>query len=214
MNREKFLIGMYLGAIVIANLVVAKWGLETVADLGGAIGKIQVVFFTSLILIGLDLTSRDFLHEMWKEDLWENMMKLIVGGSLLSLVVNLFLKIIGWDGAPWDIVKAIALASTCAFFCAGVADTYIYQLLGDKERILRINGSNVVSGFVDSLVFPTLAWGVFLPMFLGIGMDIGSAVNWNITAQMTAAKIIGGFIWAFGIVKLAEMLEIEEKPSE
>ena len=52
MNREKFLIGMYLGAIVIANLVVAKWGLEVVADLGGVIGKIQVVFFTSLLLIG------------------------------------------------------------------------------------------------------------------------------------------------------------------
>ena len=84
-DKEKMLVGMYLGAIVIANLVVAKWGLNEVVDLGGPIGQLQVLFFTSLLLIGLDLTSRDFLHEMWKENLWENMLKLIVAGSLLSL---------------------------------------------------------------------------------------------------------------------------------
>jgi hypothetical protein len=209
-DKEKMLVGMYLGAIVIANLVVAKWGLNEVVDLGGPIGQLQVLFFTSLLLIGLDLTSRDFLHEMWKENLWENMLKLIVAGSLLSLVVNFFLKFVGWDAAPWDVAKAIALASTLAFFCAGIADTYIYQLLGNKERLLRINGSNVVSGFVDSLVFPTLAWGIFLPFFAGFTMDVANAVDWHITGQMTAAKIIGGFIWAFGIVKLAQVMGMED----
>ena len=209
-DRQKFLIGMYLGAIVVANLVVAKWGLDVVADLGGPVGQIQVVFFTALLLIGLDLTARDFLHELWKEKLWENMLKLIVAGSLLSLVVNFFLKFVGWDAAPWDNVKAIALASTIAFFCAGIADTYIYQLLGDKERLLRINGSNVVSGFVDSLVFPTLAWGIFLPLFAGFDMDVANAVDWHITAQMTVAKILGGFLWAFGIVALAKRFGFED----
>ena len=100
-DKEKMLVGMYLGAIVIANLVVAKWGQDNVVDLGGRIGQLQVLFFTSLLLIGLDLTSRDFLHEMWKDNLWDNMLKLIVAGSLLSLVVNFFLKLVGWDAAPW-----------------------------------------------------------------------------------------------------------------
>lgn len=203
-RKDEMLVGMYLGAIVIANLVVAKWGLNEVADLGGFVGQLQVLFFTSLLLIGLDLTTRDFLHEMWKDNLWENMLKLIVAGSLLSLVVNFFLKFVGWDAAPWDVAKAIALASTLAFFCAGVSDTLIYQLLGDHERFYRINGSNVVSGFVDSLVFPTLAWGIFLPLFAGFDMNVASAIDWHITGQMTAAKIIGGFFWAIGIVRWSD----------
>ena len=134
-------------------------------------------------------------------------MKLIVAGSLISLVVNFILAQVGW-GAPWTIARNIAIASTIAFFCAGMIDTLVYQILGEKERILRINGSNVASGFVDSLVFPTLAFGILA------SAPINEAIMWNVTAQMTAAKIIGGFIWAFGIVKLAEMLEIEEKVSD
>ena len=201
-DKQKFLIGMYLGAIIVANLVVAKWGLDVVVDLGGPIGQIQVVFFTALLLIGLDLTSRDFLHELWKEKLWENMLKLIVAGSLLSLVVNFALAQAGW-GAPWEIVQNIAIASTIAFFCAGLADTFAYQLLGEQERLLRINGSNVASGFVDSLIFPTLAFGILA------GAPIGEAILWSVTAQMTVAKIIGGFLWAFGIVELAKRLDLK-----
>ena len=148
-------------------------------------------------------TSRDFLHELWKEKLWENMLKLIVAGSLLSLVVNFALAQAGW-GAPWEIVQNIAIASTIAFFCAGLADTLAYQLLGEQERMLRINGSNVASGFVDSLIFPTLAFGILA------GASVGDAILWNVTAQMTAAKIIGGFLWAFGIVELAKRFGFED----
>ena len=202
-DKQKFLIGMYLGAIIVANLVVAKWGLDVVVDLGGSIGQIQVIFFTALLLIGLDLTARDFLHELWKEKLWENMLKLIVAGSLLSLVVNYVLAQAGW-GAPWAIVQNIAIASTIAFFCAGLADTLAYQLLGEQERMLRINGSNVASGFVDSLVFPTLAFGILA------GAPIGEAILWGVTAQMTIAKIVGGFLWAFGIVALAKRFGYED----
>ena len=206
-DKQKFLIGMYLGAIIVANLVVAKWGLDVVVDLGGSIGQIQVIFFTALLLIGLDLTARDFLHDLWKEKLWENMLKLIVAGSLLSLVVNYVLAQAGW-GAPWVIVQNIAIASTIAFFCAGLADTLAYQLLGEQERLLRINGSNVASGFVDSLVFPTLAFGILA------GAPIGSAILWGVTAQMTIAKILGGFLWAFGIVALAKQFGFEPGTEE
>jgi len=70
--------------------------------------------------------------------------------------------------------------------------------------MLRINGSNVASGFVDSLIFPTLAFGILA------GASVGDAILWNVTAQMTAAKIIGGFLWAFGIVELAKRFGFED----
>ena len=47
--------------------------------------------------------------------------------------------------------------------------------------MVRVNGSNVFSAAVDSAVFPTLAFGVFLP--------------WVILGQF-AAKVAGGFVWS------------------
>ena len=146
----------------IRDRVVAKWGLDVVVDLGGPVGQIQVIFFTALLLIGLDLTARDFLHELWKEKLWENMLKLIVAGSLLSLVVNYVLAQAGW-GAPWAIVQNIAIASTIAFFCAGLADTLAYQLLGEQERMLRCASTAVTSPQASSIVWssrrsPSVSW--------------------------------------------------------
>ena len=66
------------------------------------------------------------------------------------------------------------------------------------------SAKNVASGFVDSLVFPTLAFGILA------GAPIGSAILWGVTAQMTIAKILGGFLWAFGIVALAKRFGFED----
>jgi len=46
---------------------------------------------------------------------------------------------------------------------------------------VRVNGSNVVSAAVDSVVFPTLAFGSFLP--------------WVILGQFLA-KVAGGAVWS------------------
>ncbi len=45
----------------------------------------------------------------------------------------------------------------------------------------RINGSNIPSALVDSLVFPTLAFGSFL---------------WPIVLGQFLAKVLGGFAWS------------------
>lgn len=146
----------YLAAIVAANLITARYGP------GASI-------FNAFVLIGLDLTARDKLHDAWnREGLAWKMAALIVTGSLLSWVINR-------DAGP------IALASFVAFACAGTADTLVYSLLGNRAKLLQINGSNIVAAMIDSLVFPTLAFGGIMPL---------------ITLGQFAAKVAGGFIWS------------------
>jgi len=147
---------LYLAAIIVANLVIT-WI--------GPAAAIVVAF----VCIGLDLTARDALHDAWRgSPLWTRMAILIAAGSLLSWLLNR-------NAGP------VALASFVAFAAAGSADAVVYAILGDRARIVRINGSNVVSAAVDSVVFPTLAFGVFLP--------------WIVLGQFLA-KVLGGAVWS------------------
>lgn len=147
---------MYLFAIVLANLSSAAFG-------PGA----SVV--NAFLFIGLDLTARDRLHEQWKhKHLARNMAMLIAAGSVLSFIV---------DAAALP----IAIASLLAFSAANVADTLVYHLLGKFHPVVKVNGSNAVSALADSLIFPTVAFGGFLPL---------------ITLGQWVAKVAGGFVWS------------------
>jgi len=148
---------LYLAAIVAANLITARFG---------PAASIVNAFF----LIALDLTSRDKLHEAWHgHGLVRKMAMLIATGSALSWLLN-------------RNAGRIALASFAAFACANLVDALIYQWLFKKAHIVKINGSNVVSAAVDSVVFPVLAFG--WPPMLGI------------IAGQFAAKTTGGFVWS------------------
>lgn len=152
------LIGLYLSAIVLANLSVAHFGPSA-------------AILNAFVFIGLDITARDSLHERWQHrHLIRNMALLIVSGSMLSAALN-------WQAA------GIALASCLAFAGAAMADTLVYHLLHDRARLLKINGSNVVSAAVDSLLFPALAFG--FPLL------------WGIVLGQFVAKVAGGAIWAW-----------------
>lgn len=145
---------IYLAAIVAANVTVAAFGPG-------------MVIVNAFVLIGLDLTARDKLHDAWRGRwLWPRMALLILTGGVLSWVLN---------------AGAIAFASTVAFALSASADALTYTLLGDRARLLRVNGSNIVGAAVDSLVFPTLAFGAFL---------------WPIVLGQFAAKVAGGFVWS------------------
>lgn len=151
------LIAIYLTAIVIANLSVAYFGPS-------------VAILNAFLLIGLDLTVRDRLHEQWNgRGLWLKMLALIGGGSLLSYALNV-------NAGP------IALASFVAFLGAGLADTLVYWLLGERGRLVRVNGSNLVSSAVDSVLFPWLAFG--WPLL------------WPIVIGQFVAKVAGGWLWS------------------
>jgi uncharacterized PurR-regulated membrane protein YhhQ (DUF165 family) len=156
------MIALYLSAIVLANLSVAFFGP-------------QFTVLNAFLFIGLDLTSRDVLHERWhnKGLVWK-MALLIASGSILSYILNK-------DAGP------IALASFVAFCAAGLVDTITYQILKDKTRMIKINGSNVTSALVDSVVFPALAFG--FPLMFGI------------MAGQFIAKVVGGFVWSLALRK-------------
>lgn len=151
------LVSMYLAAIVAANL--------TVAWLGPS-----VVIVNAFVFIGLDLTARDRLHEAWggRGLVWK-MGALIAAGSILSYAINA-------DAGR------IALASFVAFGVSSSLDALIYALLHERAYLIKVNGSNIVSAAADSLIFPTLAFGVFLP--------------WIILGQFVA-KVVGGAAWAY-----------------
>jgi hypothetical protein len=147
---------LYLLAIVLANLSVAAFGP-------------RFAILNAFLFIGLDLTARDRLHDAWKgRQLLPRMTALIAAGSILSWLLNR-------DAGP------VALASFVAFAAAAAVDTLVYHWLGGYPRWLRINGSNIPSAAVDSLVFPTLAFGAFL---------------WPIVLGQFAAKTLGGFVWS------------------
>lgn len=157
------LITLYLSAIVLANLSVAYFGPG-------------VAIINAFIFIGLDLTTRDILHDRWHgRNLWRNMFALIATGSIVSALLN-------------RNASQIALASFVAFSAAGLADTLIYMMLNDHRRVWRINGSNVVSSAVDSAIFPALAFG--FPLLFPI------------MAGQFVAKIVGGFVWSFIVVRI------------
>lgn len=148
---------LYLLAIVLANLSVARFGPG-------------VTVINAFLFIGLDLTARDKLHEAWQGDgLWLKMAGLIVAGSVLSWILNR-------SAGP------IALASFVAFMAAATVDTIIYQMLGKYPHWLRVNGSNVPSSLADSLIFPTLAFGGFLwPIVLGQFIaKVGGGFVWSV----------------------------------
>lgn len=152
-----FYIIMYLAAIVLANL--------TVAWFGPAVSVVNAFLF-----IGLDLTARDKLHDAWHgRGLAWKMALLILTGSAITVALN-------WQA--WR----IALASTVAFAVAALVDTLAYHLLRDKARLLRVNGSNVPSALVDSLLFPALAFG--FPLL------------WGVMLGQFVAKVGGGFLWS------------------
>lgn len=140
-TRTKTLIGLYLAAIVAANLLVVRFG-----------PTFSIV--NAFLFIGLDLTARDGLHESWHNEglVWK--MGLLIGsGSALSWLFN--------SGAG-----RIAIASFTAFALAGLVDTLIFQRMFSSKKLIRINGSNVGSALVDSITFPAIAFG--FPLLIGV----------------------------------------------
>lgn len=147
------LIASYVVAMVVANTLV--WWL------GPWFSPIN-----SFVLIGLDLTLRDVMQERLNR---LQLTGVIVAGGIITWLVN-------------PAAQQIAIASAVAFSVSALADWAAYTALRSRPWLQRSNGSNVVGAAVDSVIFPTLAFGVFLP---------------TIIALQFAAKVGGGFIWSF-----------------
>ncbi|NDG19480.1 MAG: VUT family protein [Betaproteobacteria bacterium] len=144
-------ISVYALAMTAANLSVAAFG--------PAISPLNAFLF-----IGLDLVLRDWLHVRLK--LWQ-MGTLIASTGLLTYLLN-------------PASGKIAIASAVAFTTAAIVDWAVFARL-KGSWVKRANGSNVVGAAVDSIIFPTLAFGVLMP---------------HIILFQFAAKVFGGFLWS------------------
>lgn len=164
------MVAAYLAAIVAANLLVAAYGP-------------RAAFAVAFLLIGLDLTLRDRLHEAWRRrGLALKMALLISSGSVISWLVN--------QGTG-----PVALASFAAFAAAATVDSLTFHLLRERRYLVKVNGSNVVGALVDSVVFPTIAFG-------GFGLAV--------TAGQFGAKVFGGFLWSLLIGSPPARMSVEE----
>ena len=147
---------VYAAAMTLANLSVAAWGP-------------WVSPINAFVLIGLDLALRDWLHVRLRA--WQ-MGALIACTGLLTYALN-------------PASGMIAVASACAFSAAALVDWATFARLRGSW-LFRANGSNVAGAAVDSLIFPTMAFGVLMP---------------HIVAMQFVAKVAGGAIWAAVISK-------------
>lgn len=150
------LVALYLAAVVAANLLVTAYGPPATVP-------------AALVLVSLTLTTRDALHDRWAgRALSLRLGALIAVGSLVSYLLN---------------AKAaqIAVASCVAFAASEAVDALVYHALRRRPMLERTNASNAAGALVDSVIFPTLAFGLFLP--------------WVIAGQ-AAAKVAGGFAYS------------------
>ena len=149
---------LYLVAIVAANITIMLFGPSW-----------SIV--NAFLFIGFNLTARDKLHDTWQgKHLRRNMFLLIAAGAGISALFG---------------AGQIAIASFVAFALSETVDAIMYQALGDRCKLVQVNGSNAVSAAVDSVVFPALAFG--WPLMFGI------------MAGQFAAKVAGGFVWSLVI---------------
>lgn len=164
MAKTPIIVAVYLAAAVLANLLIAWLGP-------------QATPYVAFALIGLDLSSRDLLHERWgrggRAALVRRMGALVVGGSLLTAAVNV------------DATQ-IALASLVAFVLAGASDTVVYELMKQASAAKKMNVSNVAGAAMDSAVFPLIAFGAF---------------DASLSGKQFAAKVVGGAMWAYFLAR-------------
>ena len=150
---------IYAAAMTLANLSVAAFG--------PAISPLN-----AFVLIGLDLALRDWLHVRLKA--WQ-MLALIVAAGALTYLLN-------------PAAGKIAVASPVAFTAAALVDWATFARLRGTW-LFRANGSNVAGAAVDSLIFPTLAFGALMP---------------HIVALQFVAKVAGGALWAWVLARTAQ----------
>jgi hypothetical protein len=145
---------IFVLSIVVANLTVATFG----------------VWFSPInafLLIGLDLSLRDKLHDKWEGNPLKIGLLIAVSG-VVSYLIN-------------PATGMIAIASVTAFCLSMIADAFVYQRLLSKSWMIKSNGSNIAGAGVDSIVFPTIAFGDLM---------------WQIVLMQFVAKVIGGLIWS------------------
>lgn len=147
---------LYIVAIILANFSVAVFG-PSVSPIN------------AFLLIGLDLTVKDYLQINMKSP---QMFLIIIASGVISYVLN-------------PAMGMIAISSVTAFIVSSLVDYGVFSIT-KGSWIKRANSSNIAGAVVDSLLFPTIAFGAFMPM---------------IVVMQIIAKVSGGFLFSLIINK-------------
>jgi uncharacterized PurR-regulated membrane protein YhhQ (DUF165 family) len=166
------LVLLVLSTVVAANLISAKYGPEA-------------SIYNAFVLVGVVLSTKDWLYDLWGEKRIRNTALLVAAGSALSYLAAITLTP---ASVPAPVVKEIAFASFAAYAVAETWDTVVYHWLRERPWLERSNTSNVLGAFLDSAVFVTLAFGWAWPIIFG----------------QFCAKVAGGFVWSLVIEKVRE----------
>lgn len=148
---------VYAIAMTLANLSIATFG-------------VWVSPINAFLFIGLDLALRDWLQMQLKA--WQMAVLIAVSGGL-TYALN-------------QDAGMIAIASAVSFTVAALVDWAVFSKI-TGSWFKRANVSNVAGAAVDSIAFPTIAFGVFMP---------------EIVALQFLAKIAGGAVWTYLLGKI------------
>ena len=148
---------IYAIAMTLANLSIANFG-------------VWVSPINAFLFIGLDLALRDWLQMRIKA--WQMAVLIAVSGGL-TYALN-------------QDAGMIAVASAASFTLAALADWLVFSKV-TGSWFKRSTESNLAGAAVDSVVFPTIAFGVLMP---------------EIIVWQFAAKVAGGVIWAYWLNKV------------
>ena len=152
-----WMVALYIAAVVAANFSVHFFGPVSTP-------------INAFLFIGLDFIVRDKLQDLWAgKSLVPKMGTLIAVGSLITFLLQ-------------PEVGRIAAASCIAFAVSSSVDWGIYSLIRKRPWMVRANVSNFFAAGADSLLFPTIAFGAFMPLI--------------VLAQWTA-KVLGGLLWSW-----------------
>lgn len=157
------LVAFYLGAIVLANYLITKYGQVAVP-------------FVAFALIPFDLIARDLMQDHWN---WvpgrsrmyvaERMSVVIVVGAVISYATG--------TGS-----FRINAASCLAFMAAATIDALTYQWMIRYGRIFRINAATFTAAVTDSLIFVFIAFSAINWQLVGlqIVMKISGGFVWSL----------------------------------
>lgn len=153
-------IALYLAAAVVANLSIAHFGPDA-------------QYINAFLFIGFSIVARDLLHDVFEEHRLAKMAGLIAAATVLTYSIN-------------PAGGKFALAGAAAFAAMESVDAIVYQLAARLPWLMRTNLSNVPAALVDSIVFPTLAFGGF---------------SLSMTTGQMSAKIAGGLVFSLALMR-------------
>jgi uncharacterized PurR-regulated membrane protein YhhQ (DUF165 family) len=154
-----FAVFLYAAAIVTANYLVSIFGPS-------------VTPINAFVFIGFDLALRNWLNLQLTK--WQ-MAAMIFGTGAISYLLN-------------DTMQTIAIASAVAFTLASLVDWLVFNKV-KGEWVKKANISNIAGAMVDSIAFPTIAFGVLMP---------------EIVLLQFLAKVFGGFVWTLVLNKIPQ----------